>query len=346
MNLIASNAAEGIADRDAGSSKEALTIQRGINRITTIITGFLPDESLFDVVKTMLEAIVADNTRLRYAQDLRIFLGWAHVDGIDPRTATAEDLVRYQDYIKRFGGASQMRLMTVLRLFYREMEAAGVLVDGNPTRSLPRVRGKGEDQPEAYSEHEIEELLASIKEQMASSNDDYVHRYLAIRDYAIVQLALTSGIRASELVALTCDDVHLASAGTGTLLIRGRKTREVVVPREVMEGIDEYKTAMAELGLTLDHDDPLFIRIGPKADPQYAEAMTTRNLGKLVTKWATQASLGGKHKAVHQLRRTAATRAYGKSASVEDVASMLGHVDPRTTRDLYIKTASDHINLG
>lgn len=330
------------------------TIRRAADRRLAIIKNLVPDEAIYQIAVTLLRGTGTDASRLRYGQDLRIYLGWAHVEGLDPRTATRDDLIRYQDHVKRFKVSSQMRLMTVLRLFYRELEVRNMLPGANPTLMLPKIRGKADEQPVGYSEKEAKELLKGIAEQMDPANDDFVHRYLAARDYAIVYLALTSGLRASEIVTLKCADIHLEQSIYWVVQVRGkgRKDRIVKIPLRTVEVINTYKTTMEDLGLTLGAEDPLFIRIGPKADPQSAEAMTTRNLGKLVTHWAAVAELGGKRKAVHQLRRTAATIAHENDAPIDQIGDMLGHADLRTTRDLYIKpadrlrkAASDHINL-
>lgn len=316
-------------------------LRRAADRRMGIIKNLVGDDSVYQIAVSLLQSTGTDASRLRYAQDLRIYFGWARVEGLDPRKATRDDLVRYQDYAQRFKASSQMRLMTVLRLLYRELEAREMLAGDNPTKTLPRIRGKADEQPVGYSEEQAKDLLKGIEEQMAVTNEDYVRRYLAARDYAIIYLALTSGLRASELVALRCGDIHLDQGIYWVVQVqgKGRMDRSVSIPARTVEVVNTYKTTMEELGITLTDEDPLFIRIGPKADPQYAEAMTTRNLGKLVTKWTALADLSGKRKAVHQLRRTAATIAHDNDASIEQIGIMLGHADKRTTRDLYIDPA-------
>ena len=343
-------------ERENIASIDAATAQRATDRRLLIIRDQVADDDIYQIAVTLLRGTGTDSSRLRYAQDLRIYFGWLQEKSLEPRTVTRDDLICYQDDVKRFKVSTQMRLMTVLRLLYRELEVRGMLPAANPTLMLPKIRGKADEQPAGYSAKEAKALLAEIEDVMRQGNEDEAHRYLAARDYAIVYLALTSGLRASEIVGLTCGDIHMEQSVYWVVQVRGkgRKDRIVKLSGRTVKVINTYKTVMAEgLGLTLGDEDPLFIRIGPRADPLYAESMTTRNLGKIVTKWTAAANLGGKRKSVHQLRRTAATIAYENDAPIDQIGDMLGHADLRTTRDLYIKpvdrlrrSATDHIDLG
>jgi integrase/recombinase XerC len=272
--------------------------------------------------------------------------------GMDPRAATRDDLIDYIDSIKHYKVTSQRRLVTVARLFYRELEVRAMLPGPNPTLMLPKIRGKADEQPAGFSEKEAASLLSEIDAKIKS--DNLVEHFLAVRDYAIVYLALTSGLRESELVGLKCADIHQERSIYWVVQVhgKGRKDRIVKIRDRAVEVINAYKEQMATLGVILGDDDPLFIRIGPKAEPDGAVPMGTRNLRKLVGKWLEVATLNGPRKGPHQLRRTAATIAYENGAPVDVVSDMLGHADLRTTRDNYIKpvdrlkhSASDHIHL-
>lgn len=315
------------------------SLRRAGDRRLEMISEMLPDRAVFQIAVTLLRGTGTDASRLRYAQDLRIFLTWAVAEKLDPRDATRDDLVTFLDSIKHYKVTSQRRLATVVRLFYRELEARSMTRGPNPTIMLPKIRGKADEQPAGFSEKQARDLLVEIEERINGS--DRVQKYLAVRDYAIVHLALTSGIRASEIVGLTCGDIRTEQAVYWVVQVhgKGRKDRVVPIQPRTVEVITRYKTAMADLGVVLADTDPLFIRIGPKAEPDGAQAMTTRNLAKLVTKWVDAANMGGPRKAVHQLRRTAATIARENGAQIDQIADMLGHADVRTTRDLYIKPA-------
>jgi site-specific recombinase XerD len=328
------------------------SIRRAADRRQDMLRDMIEDDAVYRIAVTLLRGTGTDASRLRYASDLRIFLTWMGEKGMDPRAATRDDLIDYIDSIKHYKVTSQRRLVTVARLFYRELEVRAMLPGPNPTLMLPKIRGKADEQPAGFSEKEAASLLSEIDAKIKS--DNLVEHFLAVRDYAIVYLALTSGLRESELVGLKCADIHQERSIYWVVQVhgKGRKDRIVKIRDRAVEVINAYKEQMATLGVILGDDDPLFIRIGPKAEPDGAVPMGTRNLRKLVGKWLEVATLNGPRKGPHQLRRTAATIAYENGAPVDVVSDMLGHADLRTTRDNYIKpvdrlkhSASDHIHL-
>lgn len=359
-------------EADPESDSKALTIspstnpllRRAADRRMGHIRELTNDDALYQIAVTLLRGTGTDASRLRYAEDIRIFLTWTSSQGHDPRSMTRDDLIDYLDSIKHYKVASQKRLATVTRLLFRELEVRDLLAGHNPAIMLPKIRGKSDEQPAGYTEEEARRLLVGITERFDcdkqlpsdASPEEWqrarAQAYTARRDYAIVFLALTSGLRASELVGLRVEDIRRERSIYWVIQVRGkgRKERLVKIQPETVEVIEEYKNAMKDLGVDLVDGDPLFIRVNWDAEPDGAHAMGTRNLRHLVTKWAGASALGGAGKAVHQLRRTAATIAYDNGGTLEEIADFLGHADPRTARDLYIKpidrlrkSASDRI---
>jgi integrase/recombinase XerD len=118
------------------------------------------------------------------------------------------------------------------------------------------------------------------------------------RDHALLLLAVQTGLRVSELTALTVQDVHLGAGPHVRCRGKGRKDRATPLTGQTVKVL---KTWLAELGPT--HDGPLF--------PTRAGGRLSRDaVERLVAKHAAAAdscpSIRGKKVTPHTLRHTAA----------------------------------------
>lgn len=144
------------------------------------------------------------------------------------------------------------------------------------------------------------------------------------RDRALLHVAVTTGLRASELTSLTCADVHL---GTGSYLAcRGKGRKDRITP---VSG-----NAAATLRSWLDE------RSGQPADAVFCTrrgtAMSTDALADRITVHTARAaascsSLTSKNVSPHVLRHTAAMRLLHAGVDVTVIALWLGHESATTT---------------
>ncbi len=155
------------------------------------------------------------------------------------------------------------------------------------------------------------------------------------RDYALLVVAVQTGLRVSELIGLNCDDVMLGIGAHVRCHGKGRKERLTPLSRS--------STATLRVWLVE--------RAGRPNDPVFP-TRTGRRLSRdairrRVTKHATVAeqrcsSLQSKHLTPHVLRHTAAMRLLHAGVDTSVIALWLGHEDIRSTQmylhaDLTIK---------
>lgn len=146
------------------------------------------------------------------------------------------------------------------------------------------------------------------------------------RDHALLVLAAQTGLRVSELTALTLDDLHLGSGAHVSCHGKGRKDRctplTIHTRQTVTTWLAERQAPCAGA--------PLFCtRIGT---PLSRDAVA-----RLVTKHATRAAhnhppLQGKTVTPHTLRHTAAMNLLHAGVDTTVIALWLGHESPSTTR--------------
>lgn len=154
------------------------------------------------------------------------------------------------------------------------------------------------------------------------------------RDHALLLLALETGLRVSELTALTCGAVHL---GTGAHLRchgKGRKERITPLRRQTRLLMKAWLTERAGAP-----SDPLFP--GPSGRPLSRDAV--RRLVDRHVAAATEScpSLTGKTISPHTLRHSCAMTLRRHGVDAATIALWLGHEDLRTTYGVYL-----HADLG
>jgi site-specific recombinase XerD len=157
-----------------------------------------------------------------------------------------------------------------------------------------------------------------------------------IRDRAIIELFLQTGVRLSELTNLTLNDVELPKRITkdpenvGLLHVRRKGAKEVVLPLnwkacEALAAWLKERKGEKETGTS----EALFIS-------KFRRSLTPRAIRYLVKKYLKRAGIKGA--SVHTLRHTMATHYLAKGGDLKSVQEMLGHESLETTQ-IYIGLA-------
>lgn len=150
------------------------------------------------------------------------------------------------------------------------------------------------------------------------------------RDYAILQMLYSTGLRVSELTNLNRESVDLKRR---EFMIRGkgRKQRIVFMTALAAEAVEQY------LLFRDDNFEPLFISggRGKKVDADILNGekkrLTTRSVQNLVAKYARKAGII-KKVTPHTLRHSFATTLLQNGADIRSVQEMLGHASITTTQ--------------
>lgn len=168
-------------------------------------------------------------------------------------------------------------------------------------------------------EHEIRALVASPDRST----------WIGRRDHALLVLAIETGMRVSELTALTCDAIRLGTGAHVRCHGKGRKERITPLRREargmLRAWLDERSGAP---------DDPLFP--GPRGRSLSRDAV--RRLVERHIATATEAcpSLRTKNVTPHTLRHSCAMNLLRHDVDPATIALVLGHEDVRTTYGVYL----------
>ena len=143
---------------------------------------------------------------------------------------------------------------------------------------------------------------------------------LAVRNRLIIEMALGTGLRVSELANLKIDDIHIRK-GQNSLIVnngKGDKHRVVGFNNKLKTLIQEY----------LDYRKSMSSYLFAS---ERGEKMTRFGVGRVFKTMAAKAGLDSKH-SIHTLRHTYATNLYKASGyNLRMVQKQLGHSSITTT---------------
>jgi integrase len=148
------------------------------------------------------------------------------------------------------------------------------------------------------------------------------------RDHAMLLLTAQTGLRISELTALTIDDVHLGDGANVHCVGKGRKERRTPLLPAVVDVVRVWLAERQGHGA-----DPLF---PTSTGRRLSRDAIERRIALYTSKASTQCtSLGAKHITAHTLRHTAAMRLLLSGVDITVIALWLGH-EQVATAQLYL----------
>jgi len=144
------------------------------------------------------------------------------------------------------------------------------------------------------------------------------------RDHTLLLVAIQTGLRVSELIALRISDVSLHTGAHLRAHGKGRKQRSVPLTRETIAGLREW--LIERRG---QPDDPLFpTREGQPLSRDAIELLVAKHAARAA---ATSPSLKTKRVTPHTLRHTNATLLRAGGVDIATIALWLGHENTKTT---------------
>ena len=214
-----------------------------------------------------------------------------------------DDLRNYLTYYKETNNISKTTIDNVRRIFssfFSWLEDEDYIIK-NPVKRIHRIK-KGRVVKDVLTDENLETLCDNCDN---------------IRDLAILELLISTGIRVGELVKLNIDDINFHEREC-VVFGKGESERVVYFDARCKIHLQQY------LATRCDDNPALFVRFRKPYDRLGINGVEIR-----LKKLGEKSNIRNVHP--HKFRRTLATKAIDKGMPIEQVQRLLGHVQIDTT---------------
>jgi integrase/recombinase XerD len=266
---------------------------------------------------------MALNTVLAYGRDLdhyqEFIAGGGVVDYLHP---TILELSRYLSHLReqRLEPTSVARMLVSLKVFYRFLRLEERTSDG--TVELVSAPALWDCIPEVLSPETVDKLL-----EAPMLGERFYHR-----DRALLETLYATGCRASEVVGLRLEELHLDKA---YLKCEGKGGKQRVVPLG-RPAVSVLSTYLEQQRPQLVHGESEYVFLS-----RGGKALTREMLWVLVKKYVKRAGIK-KETSPHTLRHSFATHLLAGGADLRTLQELLGHSSIRTTQ-VYTRVDRDRL---
>lgn len=282
--------------------------------------------SLNDIINEWIEQMDAlPTTREDHRRKILLWHRWLSSQGVDPRNPSRSDILRYKQSLQKAGKSvfTVNGYITVIKVFYKYCSKKHYCDDiAEGIKSTFRTK---EHYKHPLTRQQCTDLLESIDRSTI----------VGLRDYLMIQLMLTNGLRTCEVARINVGDFETLD-GRDVLHIqrKGRVDKHdiVAVPAEVMESLKDY-LSMREDELTLE--TPVFVNL---VRGRNSVRLPKPTISGIIKKRMVRIGITDPKVSAHSLRHTCGSLMVEEGVPIETIQDMLGHNDPSTTQ-IYIDMA-------
>ncbi len=274
------------------------------------------NEEYLDSYSTYLkiEKGLADNSVESYKNNVSKFIDFATKNKTDVKDADEDFINQFLAllYDEQYSDTSVTHIIVVLKGFYKYMILEGYC-NTSPVANIisPKIARK----LPVYLTYEEIERLVSAPDSSSSSG---------LRDYTMIELMYSSGLRVTELVTIEMNQLHLKQ---GYLILMGKGSKERIAPfgasakKALEDYIDNARGDFYKKGISKDY---IFLsRLG--------KPFTRQGFWKMIKKYSREAGIE-KDISPHKLRHSFATHLLENGANLRVIQKMLGHSNITTTQ--------------
>ena len=272
-----------------------------------------------------VEKGLSENTLRSYGYDLKSLSKW--LGSKVSRGLVAADrklILGYLSYLleKGISSRSVSRRLSAINSFYKFLHDKN-LIDEDPVEKVENPR-LGRSLPKILSERDVEILLLAPDTKTA----------LGLRDKTMLELIYACGLRVSEIIGLSIDQINLRQGALRTVG-KGSKERMLPIGDIALSWLNEY----------LEEARPKLLRKNLREDILFPSRqglpMTRQAFWHRVKSYSVTAGIK-QGLSPHTLRHAFATHLVNRGADLRVVQLLLGHADLSTTQ-IYTHVASERL---
>lgn len=238
------------------------------------------------------------------------------VDMETVKSVKTEDIYQYLFFVteaKSNASAAKARKLSSIKGFYKYLVAKRRYFEENPAINIESPKQK-KTLPKYLTLEESLNLLDTVKNDKDSKT--------TARDFAIITLFLNCGMRVSELVGISLNDIDRELRSL-RVVGKGNKERIIYLNEACRDALAKYLSQRMSVGAK---NNALFLS-------SREQRISVKTVQWMVYKYLDMSGLESKHYSVHKLRHTAATLMYQSgNVDVRVLKDILGHEQLNTTQ--------------
>lgn len=260
----------------------------------------------------VVEQHLTNNTKLSYEAELKKYTSFLCKKGINNiKKIKLNDITSYLSFLKKnnMDAKSIAHSITAIRNFHKYFTKIGIL-DSDISASIERPKIK-KSLPTTLTISEVDKLL----------DIDLVTPF-DYRNKAMLELLYGTGLRISELISITLNDIDLINC-TVRCMGKGKKERIIPINEYIIVYLEKYLNVRNQL-VKENNFKELFLN-------NHGKPITRQGFFKILKKLLMQKNLNT-NVSPHTLRHSFATHLLENGADLRMIQEMLGHSDISTTR--------------
>ncbi len=271
-----------------------------------------------------MERGLSENTLASYRNDLIKLLQWMESQNYRLDFISLNGLQQYQTWLldKDYKQTSRARMLSAIRRLFQYLHREKIRAD-DPSALLvsPKLPKR---LPKDLTEDQVDALLSA-----PDPNDP-----LELRDKAMLELLYATGLRVTELVSLTMENISLRQ---GVVRVTGKGGKERLVPmgEDAVDWIETFLAQGRSILLGEQTSDVVF-------PSKRAKQMTRQTFWHRIKHYAILAGIDSEKLSPHVLRHAFATHLLNYGADLRVVQMLLGHSDLSTTQ-IYTHVATERL---
>lgn len=243
-----------------------------------------------------------------YRKAIRQFFAFCSVHGIG--FPTPSDVEDYLNGLKAQGKtASTISVyLTAVRTFFKWGSRRGILPD--VTEGIEAPETDRDTHTKGYLQDSEETELLTLAQDSP-------------RDFALLFLMLTTGLRTTEIVNADLEDLKEVGGELRLYVLgKGRKTKKdfVKISRDASRFLEEYVGDRTS--------GPIFLSESNRNEPG---RLTTRSVSRIIKDALKESGIDSPSITAHSLRHTVAVQNLLSGGTLEETRELLRHRDARTT---------------
>lgn len=283
-------------------------------------------------IQTLMAAFIADqdvkeSSRNLYGHTLGQYFKWITDTHRDLNALTRADIIEFKEYLqdKGLSALTVGSYIVTVRKFYEWSETR--MLYPNIAKGIKVPRRKQAFKKQHLSDDKSAELLEHLRETN-------------LRDFAIVNLILRTGLRTIEVIRANVEDITFLQ-GRRILRVWGKGHTEkddfVILTDKAYQPIADY----LQTRRNVRGGSPLFVS---SSHQNFGERLTTRTISGICKEGLRAIGIDGKEFTAHSLRHTTASAILKHGGDMSAVQAVLRH-SSLSTSQIYVESIKEELRI-